>query len=261
MTKYNHTADDYKQAVEKAFSIAGVCRNLGIIAAGGNYASVKRHIEEYDIDTSHFTGAGWRKGQFIASSTSKSAIKSRLIIERGHQCQKCNRTKWFDEDITLELEHVDGNNSNNVEENLLLLCPNCHSLTPTWRRAKSSFEDNPRLICPACSGPKTAKAASCIKCKNPKKSELAKPTRPYTKKSYEPRFCTCGVEISAKANQCTDCAHNNQEKTDWPALEVLVTMLRSSSFVAVGKELKVSDNAVRNRLRNRGIDPKTLEKL
>ena len=38
--------------------------------------------------------------------------------------------------ITLELEHIDGNSTNYDEDNLLLLCCNCHSQTDTWRRKK-----------------------------------------------------------------------------------------------------------------------------
>lgn len=35
--------------------------------------------------------------------------------------------------VPLEVEHIDGDWKNNKEENLKLLCPNCHSLTPTYR--------------------------------------------------------------------------------------------------------------------------------
>lgn len=33
----------------------------------------------------------------------------------------------------LEIDHIDGDHRNNIEENLRLLCPNCHSLTPTYK--------------------------------------------------------------------------------------------------------------------------------
>ncbi len=32
----------------------------------------------------------------------------------------------------LEIDHIDGNSDNNSEENLRLVCPNCHSLTSTY---------------------------------------------------------------------------------------------------------------------------------
>lgn len=59
--------------------------------------------------------------------------KNALILERGHKCECCNNTEWLGEMITLELEHVDADRKNNTRDNLKLLCPNCHSKTPTWR--------------------------------------------------------------------------------------------------------------------------------
>lgn len=69
-------------------------------------------------------------------SLSKKVIKRLLIEDRGHQCESCKNTHWLTNSITLELEHIDGNKKNNNKANLLLLCPNCHSYTPTWRRKK-----------------------------------------------------------------------------------------------------------------------------
>lgn len=34
--------------------------------------------------------------------------------------------------LTLHLEHIDGDATNNVKDNVCLLCPNCHALTPTY---------------------------------------------------------------------------------------------------------------------------------
>lgn len=53
---------------------------------------------------------------------------------------KCSRCGWAEVNkytgkIPLEVEHMDGNASNNRPENLTLLCPNCHSLTSTYRGA------------------------------------------------------------------------------------------------------------------------------
>jgi hypothetical protein len=35
--------------------------------------------------------------------------------------------------IPLEIDHIDGNAENNKEDNLRMLCPNCHALTPSFR--------------------------------------------------------------------------------------------------------------------------------
>jgi hypothetical protein len=58
------------------------------------------------------------------------------LLEEGifaHKCNNCELTDWLGNPIPLELEHIDGNSSNNKLENLELLCPNCHSLTDTYR--------------------------------------------------------------------------------------------------------------------------------
>lgn len=80
-----------------------------------------------------------RKGKRFAdfSYGGKGQHKNALLLERGHRCEECKLAEWNDIPITLELEHIDGDRKNNTKENLKLLCPNCHSQTPTWRRSSS----------------------------------------------------------------------------------------------------------------------------
>lgn len=59
--------------------------------------------------------------------------RKRVILEQDNKCNNCGNDKWLGYDLILELEHKDGNHSNNKRENLEALCPNCHSLTLTWR--------------------------------------------------------------------------------------------------------------------------------
>lgn len=64
--------------------------------------------------------------------------KKRIVLhEQDGKCLWCNLSEWLDKPMTFELDHVDGNNENNTRVNLRVLCPNCHSQTPTWRKAKS----------------------------------------------------------------------------------------------------------------------------
>jgi|688.fasta_scaffold1112680_1 hypothetical protein len=125
--------------VKNSISYAQCLDKMGLVQAGGNYANLQRNIDRFDIDTSHMLGQAHNKGKELKSFDGlikPAAIKKRLIREHNHQCQKCLNTTWNDLPITLELEHIDGNNRNNSKENLMLLCPNCHSQTPTWRNRK-----------------------------------------------------------------------------------------------------------------------------
>ncbi len=59
--------------------------------------------------------------------------KEFLKFECNNTCQKCGNDKWMGEQIPLEIDHIDGDNTNNVKENLKVLCANCHGLTENWR--------------------------------------------------------------------------------------------------------------------------------
>jgi hypothetical protein len=61
------------------------------------------------------------------------AIKRYLLETRGHKCEECSNTVWQNKPIPLELDHIDGCSENNDLNNLRLICPNCHALTPTYK--------------------------------------------------------------------------------------------------------------------------------
>ncbi len=67
-------------------------------------------------------------------------IKSYLTEKFGHICSKCKRDEWEGEKIPLEMDHIDGNPSNNTLKNCRILCRNCHGLTETFgSKNKSGF--------------------------------------------------------------------------------------------------------------------------
>jgi hypothetical protein len=53
--------------------------------------------------------------------------------DQNNSCLICGISEWNGKPITLELDHIDGDSSNNVRDNVRLLCPNCHSQTDNWR--------------------------------------------------------------------------------------------------------------------------------
>jgi Zn finger protein HypA/HybF involved in hydrogenase expression len=71
-------------------------------------------------------------GTYTGSNSSIRKIL-REEFDFADECQNCGISEWFGQKIPLELDHINGVSTDNRLENLRLLCPNCHSITPTWR--------------------------------------------------------------------------------------------------------------------------------
>lgn len=132
--------EEIRQIVAESKSVSEVAEKLGYCKVSGSAAeSINKMCDYYNIDTSHFLGQGWNKGNFDYSRFKKgNAIKSAHMIQaivalRGHKCEQCGSETWLGKPITLEVHHKDGNHLNNELNNLMLLCPNCHSYTENWR--------------------------------------------------------------------------------------------------------------------------------
>lgn len=66
-------------------------------------------------------------------------LKNRLIKEglKQNKCEECGlHNTWNGKPISCELDHIDGNPRNHLMVNLRIICPNCHSQTPTFRSKK-----------------------------------------------------------------------------------------------------------------------------
>lgn len=60
-------------------------------------------------------------------------LRNFLKVWKGYYCEHCGISEWNGKEITLEVEHIDGNSQNASPNNVCLLCPNCHSQTPTYK--------------------------------------------------------------------------------------------------------------------------------
>ena len=62
-------------------------------------------------------------------------LKRFLLEKSGENCclYGWDKRHPVTKKVPLEVNHIDGNSLNNLEDNLQLLCPNCHSLTSNFR--------------------------------------------------------------------------------------------------------------------------------
>lgn len=145
--KRNYTEDEFKEAVKTSTCIRQVLQKLEVSAEGGSYRVFHQALKEWPVDTSHFLGRGWSYQQarphkrsledYLSNTCAiqSAKLKERLFAEGvlKRQCSKCKLIKWNGLPIPLELDHINGDHSDNSIENLRVICPNCHAQTPTYR--------------------------------------------------------------------------------------------------------------------------------
>lgn len=150
MKKRSWTTGQLESAIKSSYSYRQVLTCLGLRPTGGNYDQIKKYIQELALETKHFKGRGWNAGMtgvgkpiiplekiLVNGSNFQSFKLKKRLFGAGLKPKHCEQCRWAEktEDgyLPLELDHINGNRHDNRLENLRVLCPNCHSLTPTHR--------------------------------------------------------------------------------------------------------------------------------
>ncbi|MDT7542299.1 MAG: hypothetical protein QOE33_2203 [Acidobacteriota bacterium] len=142
-----YTERQLRRAVRTSTSLAQTLSKLGVAPFGGNYEVLRKAIKHFSIDTSHYTGQVWNKGKTFGAKQPLSRylcnelqiqsykLKNKLLADGllNRVYSSCKRKTWLSEPVPLELDHINGDRHDNRLQNLRLLCPNCHTLTPTYR--------------------------------------------------------------------------------------------------------------------------------
>jgi len=148
-----YTKERLSEIVSECGSFRQVLQKLNLKEAGGNYSNIKKRVEQFNIDISHFHGQSWNKGKtwskvkdlsdiLVENSVYSSGLHrstyhlKNQLFKLGYKekiCEICKNTEWMGCEISLELHHINGNKCDNRIENLQILCPNCHSYTDNYR--------------------------------------------------------------------------------------------------------------------------------
>ena len=125
---------------KKEKSMAKASRDLGI-----PFMTFKRKAVALGVYDPNPSGKGTKKGKNSTEDFLSNKVKIRsqrlkeILFEEGLKtpaCEECRISEWNGKRMIFELDHIDGNNKNNSFDNLKILCPNCHSQTPTFRGRK-----------------------------------------------------------------------------------------------------------------------------
>lgn len=86
------------------------------------------------------------KSRFVKNGKWHFNMSIYLKKLRGNKCEECGIEKWNDKEISMHVDHIDGDRSNNTFDNLKLLCPNCHSQTPTFGTKNVSENGKKKMV-------------------------------------------------------------------------------------------------------------------
>ena len=154
--KMKYHKENLVDIISTSKNMSEVLVKLDLRCAGGNYQTIKKYIELYNIDITHFETDAERYSRLINYNTNnkipienilivnstynRANLKLRLVSENllEYKCVECgNIGEWNGKPISLQLDHINGIHDDNRLENLRFLCPNCHSQTETYAGKKN----------------------------------------------------------------------------------------------------------------------------
>ena len=183
------------------------------------------------------------------SKVSRNVLKKQLLTESHyiHKCNLCYLSEWRGKKIVLEIEHKNGNGTDNRKENLEWLCPNCHSLTPTWRgrnikgHGKEIVKEEEIIRLIPISGSIREVLLSCGLA--PYGGNYIRVKRIIEK--YDLKFKKIIREFKIINPMWRNTPRPNSRKVKRPSKEMLEELVSSFPMTQIGRKYGVTDNCIR----------------
>ena len=261
----------FQKLIAESTSISEILVKLGLRPSGYNHTKLSKFLKSSDYDLTSLKGRhiNRRKGKSIKkkdlskllckNSTGNSNRLKKRLIEYGvkkYICENpdCGISEWHGKSIDLELHHINGDHFDNRLENLVLLCPNCHSQTSNFRGRNSKEKNLNEVLSEIAILEAKNAIENLIKFEEKNKYEKEE-IKSREKKVL--RFCKqCGKEIKSKKAKyfcCIDCANEYQRSNQKYTIDDIVEAAKAcSNFCELGRCFSITDAGVKKRLKNAG---------
>lgn len=140
---------DFKQIVQDSSSFAEIEQKLGYKSYSGSVSQkIKERIATLNLDISHFASKSKPKrtqeNVFIERSTASQRTLRRYYVDGAYteyKCSICGQLPfWNNKELTLILDHINGNNHDDRLENLRWVCPNCNQQLDTFGSKNQAYK-------------------------------------------------------------------------------------------------------------------------
>lgn len=229
MSSYKERYSDEKiqEAIDKSNSVSAILRNLGL---DNVTCKNKRKWIQSEIDSGKFNFKKYKQNQkkehpfaskskdyiedkdyFTKGDTRKAGylIKKRLLrLGWEDKCSICGQLPEHNgKELVLQVDHINGDGTDNRLENLHIICPNCHSQSLNFAgRNKKTYKNN------------------------------------FIKKEH---ICECGNKMSDKSKKCKECDYKDRAKNIPEKTQLIIDKEELKTYTSISKKYNVSPTSVK----------------